>query len=147
MLTNAPQKDKEEIFNLVYNASLYTFEFCRVLRKSIYSIIAIDYLNNLIACLESNVILLGAKYLEWRVKIYLEIAHIYEENGSTLNAAQLLTKGLQKIQDQKKLEEQDPPLPEYSKNIYITCERYIKALMLKYELQSGRIKLDDWKKK
>jgi hypothetical protein len=46
MLTNAPQKDKEEVFNLVYNASLYTFEFCRVLRKSIYSIIAIDYLNH-----------------------------------------------------------------------------------------------------
>jgi len=45
------------------------------------------------------------------------------------------------------LEEQDPPLPEYSKNIYTTCERYIKALMLKYELQSGRIKIDDWKKK
>jgi len=58
----------------------------------------------------------------------LEIAHIYEENDSTLNAAQLLTKGLAKIEEQKRIEEQDPPLPEYSKNIYLMCERYLKSL-------------------
>jgi hypothetical protein len=65
------------------------FDYCRVLRKSTYGIAVIKYIKHCLVAVESNIILLGVKYLEWRTKLYLELAHIYEENGSLKSALKL----------------------------------------------------------
>jgi hypothetical protein len=71
MLNKAPQSDKEDLFHLVYNCSLYIFDYCRVLRKSIYGLLCIPYLKEILIGMESNIVLLKSKYLEWRVKVYI----------------------------------------------------------------------------
>ena len=71
MLSKAPQSDKEHLFHLVYNCSLYIFDYCRVLRKSIYGLLCIPYLKEVLIGMESNIVLLKSKYLEWRVKVYI----------------------------------------------------------------------------
>lgn len=79
ILNKAPQAEKEELFHLVYNCSLYIFDYCRVLRKSIYGLLCISYLKEVLVSMESNIVLLKSKYLEWRVKVYI---------GSLMNLTQ-----------------------------------------------------------
>lgn len=40
--------DKTKNYYLTYNATIYLFDMCRYLRKSVYSSIAIDYLASAI---------------------------------------------------------------------------------------------------
>ena len=74
--------DKQKNYYLTYNTSLYIYDICKDLRKSVYSSLTIDYLAYTIVSIEANIILNTNKYLEWRVKLYIELAHIYEECGS-----------------------------------------------------------------
>lgn len=53
-----------------------------MLRASQYSSLTIDYLAFAICTLESHLILLNIKFLEFRAKFYIELAHVYEEIGS-----------------------------------------------------------------
>ncbi len=53
-----------------------------MLRKSVFASLTIDFLAYSIVSLEGNILLVAVKYLEWRVKFYLELAHVYEEIGS-----------------------------------------------------------------
>ena len=147
LLNKAPQSDKEELFHLVYNCSLYIFDYCRVLRKSIYGLLCITYLKEVLIGMESNIVLLKSKYLEWRVKIYIELIRIYEENGSLKCALELASRAADTIKKQKDLEELDPPVPEYSKKIYQKCQHYLNTLVLKFQVQSGDLKLDVLKNK
>lgn len=139
ILNQAPEKDKEEIFHLVYNCTLYIFDYCRVLRKSTYGIASIKYLKYCLVALESNIILLSVKYLEWRTKIYIELSHIYEENGSVKCAMELIRRAEEKILAQFELEKKDPPVPKYMENIYMGCLRSFKALKLKFGVQVTKI--------
>jgi hypothetical protein len=161
MLTQAPPSDKEALFHLVYNCSLYVYDYCRVLRKSIYGILCIRYLKQILISMESSITLLKSKYLEWRVKVYIgtplfspELIRIYEENGSVQSALELSIKAADTIRKQKELEELDPPVPEYSKKIYQRCQHYLNTFVLKFQIQVralltqlGELKVDQVKNK
>lgn len=54
-----------------------------------------------IVSLEGNLILLTVKYLEWRVKIYLELCACYQELGSVQAAEKVLETCLEKIKECK----------------------------------------------
>lgn len=56
--------------------------------------------------------------MDWRVKLYIELAHVYEECGSLNSANKTLERCLKKILEAKALEESDPPLPEYMENMF-----------------------------
>lgn len=73
---------KDSLYYLTYNGTIYTFEMCRALRKSIYSVLTIKYIAYSILCLENSLNLIGVKFLDWRVKLYVELAHIYEDCDS-----------------------------------------------------------------
>lgn len=64
---------------MTYNTTIYLFDLCRLLRKSVFSNLTLEYIAYAIISLEGDIILLGVKYLDWRVKLYIELAHIYEE--------------------------------------------------------------------
>lgn len=110
--------DKTKNYYLTYNATIYLFDMCRYLRKSVYSSIAIDYLASAIVSLEGNIVLQTIKYLEWRVKLYIELAHIYEEIGSLQAASKTLERCHKKILKAQELEQKDPPVPDYMQKIF-----------------------------
>jgi hypothetical protein len=74
--------EKLKTYYLTYNATIYIMDICQMLRKSVFASLTIDYLAYSIVSLEGNILLIAVKYLEWRVKFYLELAHVYEEIGS-----------------------------------------------------------------
>ena len=84
LLNKAPQREKEDLFHLVYNCSLYVFDYCRVLRKSIYGLLCIRYLKEILIAMESNIVLLKSKYLEWRVKVYIGRRSLSKRDHSDL---------------------------------------------------------------
>ena len=57
------------------------------------------------------IIILGVKYLEWRIKLYIELSHIYDECGSLGAASRTIDECLLKLNELKAVEEGDPPLP------------------------------------
>lgn len=78
-----------------------------------YSAITVDYLATAIISLEGNIILLNAKYLDWRVKLYIELSHVYEEIGSLSSANNTIERCMGKIEEIKEIEYQDEPVPDY----------------------------------
>ena len=90
-------KDKEINYYLTYNATIYLFDICRILRNSVYSSMVIEYLAQAIVSMEGNVILISVKYLEWRIKFYIELAHVYEEIGAIASASKTVERCLIKI--------------------------------------------------
>lgn len=55
---------------------------------------------------------------------------------------ELANRAADTIRKQKDLEELDPPVPEYSKKIYMRCQHYLNSLSLKFQLQLGEMKID-----
>lgn len=76
-----------------------------------------------------------------------EIIRIYEENGSLKCAQELAIRAADTIKKQKDLEELDPPVPDYSRRIYQKCQHYLNSLSLKFQVQSGELKLEQLKGK
>lgn len=74
-----------------------------------------------------------------------ELAHIYEENGSTKCALELIKRSRVKVTKQYDLEKQDPPVPFYIIDIYENCLIALKSLELKYAVQSETIRVEDLK--
>lgn len=72
--------------------------------------------------------------MEWRVKLYIELAHIYEEIGSLQAASKTLERCQKKILEAKELEEKDPPVPDYMQKIFNQNLRVVYSLDLKYKL-------------
>ena len=128
-------EDKLKNYYLTYNGTIFIFDLCRFLRKSVYSSLTINFLANAITSLECHLILQGIKYLEWRVKLYIELAQVYEECGAIGPASRTIELSLRKVLDLKELEESDPPLPDYVAKIFENCLRALKALDVKYKLQ------------
>ena len=95
----------------------------------------IEYLAQAIVSMEGNVILISVKYLEWRIKFYIELAHVYEEIGAIASASKTVERCLIKIQEAKELEEKDPPLPDYIEKLFANNFRIIRAIDLKLKLQ------------
>lgn len=128
-------EDKLKNYYLSFNGSVYIYDICQFLRRSVYSSLTIDFIACAITSLESHLVLLGVKYLEWRVKLYVELAQIYEECGSLVAASRVIEMALKKVQDLKDLEESDPPLPDYVAKIFEKSFRLLRVQDVKYKLQ------------
>lgn len=125
---------KEKHYYLTYNGTIYIFEVCRALRKSVYSVLTLQYLAYSILSMEANLNLLGAKFLDWRVKLYIEIAHIYDQSESYKASVKTIDNALAKVNELKELEERDTPVPEHTVSILESNLRILRALELKYKL-------------
>lgn len=68
------------------------------------------------------------------MKLYIELAHIYEEIGSLQAASKTLERCQKKILEAKELEEKDPPVPDYMQKIFNQNLRVVYSLDLKYKL-------------
>eukprot|EP00828_Plagiopyla_frontata_P047946 TRINITY_DN9018_c0_g1_i7.p3 TRINITY_DN9018_c0_g1~~TRINITY_DN9018_c0_g1_i7.p3 ORF type:complete len:132 (+),score=30.94 TRINITY_DN9018_c0_g1_i7:93-488(+) len=74
--------DKMKNYYLTYNGTIQIVDICQqFLRKNLYPILTRKYYSLCIASMECHLVLLGVKYLDWRVKLYVELAHAYEELG------------------------------------------------------------------
>ena len=135
LLNHQPAENRDKLYYLTYNGTIYTFEICRALRKSVYSTLTIQYLAYSIISLERNLNLLGVKFLDWRVKLYIELAHVYEECDSYKAAAKSIELAINKVNEIREVEESDPPVPEHITSILANNSRILKALDIKYKLQ------------
>ena len=93
LLNNGSFEDKEKNYFLVYNGTLYIYDICQYLRTSIYNYLAIDFLAFSILSMECHLNLITWKYLDWRTKLYVEIARIYEEINCLRAAFQIMERG------------------------------------------------------
>ncbi len=147
-LNNQNTENKEKLYYLTYNGTIYIFEICRALRKSVYSSLTIQHIAYCILSMEKNLNLLGVKFLDWRVKLYIELAHIYEECDSYKASGKAIETAISKVNELKELEESDSPVPEHVSTILANNLRILKALDIKYKLHTGILNNGDaWKKK
>jgi len=98
-------------------------------------------------CLDNNLILTTAKYLEWRVLNYVELARAYADMEAYKAAVRVISYGLGQVLYLKKVEEQDPPVPDSTKEALVEALRGLRTQELKYQLQAGQLQPDQWKKK
>lgn len=102
---------RAETYHLAYNAVVYMLDVCRLLRKSEYSFEAIEYLLVAVSAMEANLILQDAKYLDMRTKLYIELAHLYEEQEALAPAVNILQIAVEKLAELAAVHEADPPVP------------------------------------
>ena len=98
-------------------------------------------------CLDNNLILTTAKYLAWRVQNYLELAHAYADIKAYKAANKVISYGLNKVLYLKQIEEQDPPVPDATKEALVESLRVLRTFEIKYQLHSGALAPDAWKRK
>jgi len=132
---------------LIYNATIFIFEVCNTLRKSGHPKKATTFLAFNILCLDNNLILTTTKYLEWRVMNYTEAARTYADLNAFKASSSVVSYGIKKVLYLKQIEEQDPPVPESTKEALVEALRVLRTLELKYLLQSQQLNPDLWKKK
>lgn len=78
-------------------------------------------------CLDNNLILTTAKYLDWRVMNYLELARAYADLQAFKAATKVVTYGVQKVLYLKQIEEQDPPVPDGTKETLVEALRCLRT--------------------
>lgn len=78
---------------------------------------------------------------------YTEAARAYADLGAFKAATSVISYGIKKVLYLKQVEEQDPPVPESTKEALVEALRVLKTLELKYSLQSGAMSPEVWKKK
>lgn len=125
---------KEKNYFLTYNGTIYIFEVCQALRKSVYSVLTLQHLAYSVLSMETNLNLLGVKFLDWRVKLYIEIAHVYDQAESYKASAKTIDTAIQKVNELKEIEENDTPVPEHVNTILENNLRILRALEIKYKL-------------
>lgn len=138
---------RAETYHLAYNAIMYTLDVCKLLRRSEYAFESIEFLFVAVAAMEANLILQDAKYLDLRTKLYLELAHLYEEQDALQAATNILQTAIEKISELSAVHEADPPVPEHVSRIIQNNLRLVKIMLIKYRVQSGAIPAADWRKK
>lgn len=84
--------------------------------------------------MEGCLTLSTVKYLDWRVKLYSELAHIYHSLTALPSAARTIDLALAKVQELRELEEMDPPLPDYIDKIVKQNQRLLRILELKFKV-------------
>jgi hypothetical protein len=85
--------------------------------------------------------------LDWRVLNYVELARAYADFGALKAANKVVSYGIGKVLYTKQVEEQDPPVPEGTKDTLIDALRVLRTQELKYELQSAALSPEAWRKK
>lgn len=61
---------------------MLTYKLTRTLREAAFSKEATHFLAFNVLCLDNNLILTTAKYLDWRVLNYVELARAYADLGA-----------------------------------------------------------------
>jgi hypothetical protein len=87
-----------------------------------------------ILCLDNNLILTTSKYLDWRVMNYTEAARAYADLGAFKASCSVISYGVKKVLYLKQIEEQDPPVPESTKEALVEALRLLRTQELKYQL-------------
>ena len=138
---------RERLYYLIYNSTILIFRACHQLRVANFSREATHYLAFNVLCLDNNLILTTTKYLDWRVLNYVELARAYADVGALKAATKVISYGISKVLYTKQVEEQDPPVPEGTKDTLIDALRVLRTQELKYELQSTALSPEAWRKK
>lgn len=146
-LNRQPEDVRERLYYLTYNATILIFRACHQLRVANSSREATHFLAFNVLCLDNNLILTTTKYLDWRVLNYVELARAYADIGALKAANKVITYGIGKVRYAKEIEEQDLPVPEGTWDTLTDALRVLRTQELKYELQSGALSADAWKKK
>ena len=146
-INKEPEDVREKLYYLVHNATVLIFKACHQLRRANFSREATHYLAFNVLCLDNNLILTTTKYLDWRIMNYVELARAYADVGALKAANKVISYGISKVLYTKQIEEQDPPVPEGAKDTLIDALRVLRTQELKYELQSGALQPDAWRKK
>ncbi len=68
---------REKLYHITFNATVLIFRLTRKLREAAFSKEATTFLAFNVLCLDNNLILTTAKYLDWRVMNYVELARAY----------------------------------------------------------------------
>ena len=110
-------------------------EICQLLRTSQFSSLTIDHLGFAICSLECNLVLLNIKFLEIRIKLYVELSHVYGEVGSNDVSLRTIELAVKKTIELQTILEQDPPLPNYTQKIFEGVFRILRILEIKFKLQ------------
>lgn len=97
--------------------------------------------------MDNNLILTTVKYLDWRVLNYVELARAYADIKAFKAALKVISYGITKVLYSKKIEEQDPPVPEGTKETLVEALRVLRSQEIKYQLQSGGLNAETWKKR
>jgi hypothetical protein len=138
---------RERFYYLTYNATIISFKICQKMRHAGYAKEATTPLAFNLLCLDNNLILTTPKYLDWRVMNYVELARAYGDMKAFKAALKVISYGLTKVLYAKKIEEQDPPVPEGTKETLVEALRIMRTQEIKYQLQSGVLNPETWKKK
>ena len=141
------EETRQRLYYLIYNATILIFRACHQLRVANFSREATHFLAFNVLCLDNNLLLTTAKYVDWRVMNYVELARAYADFGALKAATKVVSYAISKILYTKQIEEQDPPVPEGTKDTLIEALRVLRTQELKYELQSGALNGEQWKKK
>ena len=138
---------REKLYYVIYQISILFYEYIHKMRKFGYSLNGTKYLVWILTLLESNIVLSHIKYMKWRVKLYLELAFLYEDVKAYKSAFNVINQGITKLNELKSIEEQAKPLPDYMKDIFIEDFKYLKYAEFKYGILSGNLNFESWKKK
>ena len=133
-LNKKPEDVREKLYYLTFNATVLIFKICAALRQAGYAKEATHYLAFNMLCLDNNLILTTIKYLDWRVLNYVELGRAYADMQAYKAALKVAEYGIQKVLHAKKVEEQDPPVPQGSKDTLIEALRVLRTQELKYSL-------------
>ena len=125
---------RERLYYLTFNATVLIFKICTALRQAGYAKEATHYLAFNMLCLDNNLILTTIKYLDWRVLNYVELGRAYADMQAYKAALKVAEYGIQKVLHAKKVEEQDPPVPQGSKDCLVEALRVLRTQELKYLL-------------
>ena len=85
---------RERLYYITFNATVLIYKLTRVLREANFSKEATHFLAFNVLCLDNNLILTTAKYLDWRVMNYLELARAYADLQAFKAATKVVTYGV-----------------------------------------------------
>jgi hypothetical protein len=125
---------REKLYYKVHAVSLLFYDYSNRMRKSNFSIHATKFLTWVISVMDANVILSGVKFLDWRIKLYCELASCYEDYGAYSAALKVINQALAKLTELKLVEEQQVPLPDYIRLILLENQRILRVFEAKYSI-------------
>jgi len=131
-LNRLSENERDRLYYLTFNCTVMVFKLCHRLREASFSKEATHFLAFNILCLDNNLILTTAKYLDWRVLNYVELARSYADLAAYKAAARVISYGVQKVLNLKLIEEQDPPVPDGTADTLAESLRVLKTQELKY---------------
>jgi Cilia- and flagella-associated protein 54 len=129
-----PQEVREKLYHVTFNATVIIYRLTRTLREAAFSKEATHFLAFNVLCLDNNLILTTAKYLDWRVMNYVELSRAYADLAAYKAASRVVSYGVQKVLYLKQIEEQDPPVPDGTKETLVEALRVLRTQELKYQL-------------